>query len=432
MSARMAIVAWWSVVLAAVSATAADKPTAPSVEARSSAAAGVAIAGTAEYYIDAQLSVVQGLNENVDSIVRAADAAARGLLAGGQLYLAGERGMVAELLGRAGGPCGAKAIDFTKPLPDFQPNDVILFSDYGMPAKAVEHGWEKLVAGKAMVVAFASAKNPILNPPPKNVWPVPVAIPCDSRVLRTASGERLIPTAPPAIAIAQWTFTAELIGACRRKNRQLAIYLSIFLDKGLQRLKRTTGVMFDPDLRPASVPREQYAREFLGKVRTSLEAIRTGQIDKLHTAAVWLREASVAKHKIVRNFMGHLPPIEAGMPGDVDLFTAMVSSTGPEGAKWIRENLHAGDVYFFLGYQQNEDAMAAAANAQGARTIFLTSRPAGVERAADARHLYINPHWPVTDGCIELPGYDVKACPLSCILGLTCYYAICGEAINNW
>jgi uncharacterized phosphosugar-binding protein len=74
--------------------------------------------------------------------------------------------------------------------------------------------------------------------------------------------------------------------------------------------------------------------------------------------------------------------------------------------------------------------MAAAANAMGARTIFMTSRRPGAQQAANPRHLAIDPHWPVTDGCLELSGYDVKACPLSCIMGLTCYYAICGETIK--
>ena len=147
-------------------------------------------------------------------------------------------------------------------------------------------------------------------------------------------------------------------------------------------------------------------------------------MEKIRTAAGWLREASAAQRKIVRNFMGHLPPLEAGMPGDVDFFSRLVRATGVEGVKWIRENLHEGDLYFFLGYQQNEDAMAAAANALGVRTIFITSRGPGAELAVSPRHVYINPHWPVTDGCLDLPGYDVKACPLSCIMNLTCYYAI--------
>jgi hypothetical protein len=312
------------------------------------------------------------------------------------------------------------------------------------------------------LVAFASSESPLFQKPlPANVRPVPVDIPRDSRLVTSAgglsrflrregccdanvfdrrengtvplappSGEKLIPTAAPAIATAQWTFTAELIGACRRQHRQLAVYLSIFLDEG-RRLKRTQGLLFEPELRPATVAQGQYAREFLATVKDSLTAIRASELEPIHRAAGWLSEASAAKRKIVRNFQGHLPPKEAGTPGDAPFFSAMVSSMGEEGAAWIRSHLHAGDVYLLLGYQQNEDAMARAASALGARTIFLTSRRPGPQVAADPLHIDVNPHWPVTDACLDLPGYDVKACPLSAIAGLACYYAICAEAIRR-
>jgi len=95
----------------------------------------------------------------------------------------------------------------------------------------------------------------------------------------------------------------------------------------------------------------------------------------------------------------------------------------------MRQNLAKGDVHLLVGYQQNRDAMAAAANALGVRTVFITSLPPGREQAKSALHTYVNPHWPLTDACLELPGYDVKACPLSAICGLTCYYAIAAEAV---
>jgi hypothetical protein len=166
-------------------------------------------------------------------------------------------------------------------------------------------------------------------------------------------------------------------------------------------------------------------------VRHSLEAVRAGEMERLRKAAAWLREASAAHKQVVRGLMGHLPPAEAGIRGDVSLFTYTTRLTGEQGLKWVRENLHDGDLCLFLGYQMNEDAMTAAANALGARTISLTSTAPGAEQSKNPRHLYINPHWPVTDGCLELPGYDVKACPLSCILGMTCYYAIAGETLRQ-
>jgi hypothetical protein len=395
-------------------------------------AAGRAQAGPAEDYIDAQLRVVSGLEARIDSIADVADRAAKGLLAGGEIYLAGEPGMVAELLGRAGGLCGAKAVAPGKPLPKFRAGDLVFYSDYGLPHRAAAGGWDNLCRSSALVVAFTPADNPILRGPlPANVRVIAVDVPVESCLVKSASGARLIPTVTPAVATAQWAFTAELIGACRRQHRQLAVYLSIFLDEGRRRLKRTAGLLFEPKLRPSPVARGWYAERFLATVRASLVAIRRDEVAKIRVAAGWLREAATAHRQIVRNFMGHLPPLEAGMPGDVDFFSRLVGATGGEGAEWMRKNLHEGDLYFFLGYQENEDAMAAAANALGARTIFITSRGPRSAQAGSARHLYVNPHWPVTDACLELPGYDVKACPLSCIMDLTCYYAICGEAVRK-
>jgi hypothetical protein len=240
-----------------------------------------------------------------------------------------------------------------------------------------------------------------------------------------------MPTAAPALAIAQWAFVAELIGACRRQGKQLAVYLSIHLDEGRKRFERTKGLVFEPDLKPEPVAAGQFAKEFLAHVRGALEAVRKDEAAKMRTAAEWLRKAKADGKKVVRHLYGHLPPTEAGLLGDpAQLFTdTQTGPVGEKGVEWVQKSLAEGDVYLLVGYQQNEDAMAAAANKLGARTIFLTSLGPGETQARSPLHLYINPHWPLTDGCLELPGYDVKACPLSCILGLSCYYATCAEAL---
>jgi hypothetical protein len=208
----------------------------------------------------------------------------------------------------------------------------------------------------------------------------------------------------------------------------LAVYLSIHLDPGLQRFARTKELLFDPQLRPEPVAPGRYARQFLGQVGDALRAVEAGEMEKIRRAGRWIREARAASHQVIRHLEGHLPPHEVGRPGDPGCFTGLSKADGEAAVKWVRENLHSGDVYLLLGYQQNEDAVASAADAAGARTIFLTSRGPGAQQSHNAAHLYIDPHWPLTDACLELPGYDVKACPLSAILGLSAYYAICVEA----
>ena len=82
---------------------------------------------------------------------------------------------------------------------------------------------------------------------------------------------------------------------------------------------------------------------------------------------------------------GHLPPLEAGIEGDVDFFSQMIRGLGPEGVDWIRANLGPGDLYLLVGYQQNEDEMASAATERGARTVFLNAHPAGARRRPPTR-----------------------------------------------
>ena len=383
--------------------------------------------GPAEQYLEAQLHVVRSLDAKRESIANIADEAAQRLLAGGTIHLAGEKGMVAELMGRAGGLCGAKMLSLEKGRPMVGPHDVVLLSDYGAPGK-LKTALARFTGTEALVVVFASAENPLLRQPwGARVRVVPVGIPLDSRLLVLRSGQRLIPMASPAIATAEWTFVAELLGACRRKRRQLAVYLSIWLDPGRRRFERTNGLLVEPDLRPAPVARGLYAHDFLASTAQALEAVRSKELGSIRQAADWLRGGIAAHRQVVRTLEGHLPGVEADTGGEGLYFSRTVSFGDELGEKWIQKNLREGDVYLFLGYQENEDARAAAINTLGARTIFITSAAPSPQQARNPRHLYVNPHWPRSDACLELTGYDVNACPLSGILGLTCYYAICGE-----
>ena len=239
-------------------------------------------AGPAEEYIDAQLKVVRSLEQKTNLLADAAEEAAARLLQGGSIYLSGERGMVLELLGRAGGLCAAKELNLSRPLPGLA-GDVVLWSDYGGPRTAVA-GLDTLAGRGALVIAFASSDHPRFGRPlPAGFHAIPVEIPRDSRLLAIPSGResRILPTAAPAIAIAEWAYVAELIGACRRRHKQLAVYLSIYLDEGLRRFRRTQGLLFEPGLRPDAAPRGEYAGRFLAHVRESLEGVRREDLEKI-------------------------------------------------------------------------------------------------------------------------------------------------------
>ncbi len=386
-----------------------------------------AFAGLAERYFDAQLQVVRALETKIDLFADVADESARRLVGGGNLYLSGEPGMISELLSRAGGLAGAKGLPLDKPLPALGRNDVVLVADYGTPGK-LGAALEK-IGPEALVIVFVSAAHPLQRvAPAANVRRIPVDIPLDSRMLRPAAGDPLMPLAPPALATAQWTYVAELLGACRRQGKQLAIYLSIFLDEGRKRFERTRGLLFEPDVKPPAAPRGEFARTFLAQARMSLEMVRARELGSLRQAAAWVREAHAAGRQVVRSLTGHLPPIEAGHYGDAKLFAKTQQLAGEKGVAWVKETVRNGDVILFVAYR-DDDAVTAAANALGARTIALTSVAAGLDQSRSARHLHINQYWPVNDAVLELPGYDVKACPLSLIVTWSCYQVIVGEAI---
>ena len=386
-------------------------------------------AGPAQRYLDGQIHAVGDIQIQLDGLAAAADAAAGQLLAGGNLWLAGEPSMVAELAGRAGGLCGAKVLSDETAAAMLGRNDVVLWSDYGVTPRPAGIR-SQLLQGSALVVAFSPKENAAVKRSlPEHVRWIEVKIPVPSGPAGGANSRRLIRSIIPTMATAQWTFVAELLGAVRRHHRQLAVYLSIHLDPGMKRFKRTNGLLLEPDLRPEPVARKVYGGQFLTAVRGGLEAVRHEELPKIRQAGTWLAKAHAAHERIFRNLQGHLPPCEAGHPGDADFFSNLkpISLSGADGQQWVREHLGSGDTYLLLGYQDNEDAVAAAAHALGARTIFITSQSPGPEQARDPRHLYVNPHWPRSDACLTLEGYDVKACPLSAILGLSCYYAICGE-----
>jgi uncharacterized phosphosugar-binding protein len=384
--------------------------------------------GPAEQYLGRQLRVVRSLETGVDAITQIAEESASRLLAGGRIYAAGETGAVCELVGRAGGLCGIQARSWDHPAAPLGAGDVLLMADYGeghtIAARLVEKG--------PLVVIFAPAGSPLVREPlASNVRPIAIDVPPDAGPRPSRGDRRFMPAAAPAVATAQWAFTAELIAACRRRHRQLAVYLSIHLDPGLRRFARTKELLFERQLQPEPVAPGRYARQFLGQVGDGLRAVEAGEMEEIRRAGRWIREAKTAGRQVVRHFEGHLPPCEVGRPGDPDCFTGLSTADGEAAVKWVRANLHAGDVYLLLGYQQNEDALSLAANAAGARTIFLTSRGPGKEQSQNAGHLYVDPHWPLTDACLDLPGYDVKACPLSAILGLSIYYAISAEAVEK-
>ena len=125
----------------------------------------VAAAGPAEDYIDAQLNVVQGLENDVDSIVCTADVGCPWTaLPAAIIYLAGEPGMVAELLGRAGGLCGAEGHRAGQAVAK-TPSRRMLFciATTAWPIKSADRRWSELCSERHCGRAVCLCEEPDLS-----------------------------------------------------------------------------------------------------------------------------------------------------------------------------------------------------------------------------------------------------------------------------
>ncbi len=137
-------------------------------------------AGPAQRYLDGQIHAVGDIQIQLDGLAAAADAAAGQLLAGGNLWLAGEPSMVAELAGRAGGLCGAKVLSDETAAAMLGRNDVVLWSDYGVTPRPAGIR-SQLLQGSALVVAFSPKENAAVKRSlPEHVRWIEVKIPVPS------------------------------------------------------------------------------------------------------------------------------------------------------------------------------------------------------------------------------------------------------------
>ena len=79
-----------------------------------------------------------------------------------------------------------------------------------------------------------------------------------------------------------------------------------------------------------------------------------------------------------------------------------------------------------LGYHAPPQLSIDAAHMRRSKLLYTS-----VARADDDRAdyiLYIDPHWPITDACVAVPGYDVLALPQSGVMQAAIYWTLVAEA----
>jgi hypothetical protein len=80
----------------------------------------------------------------------------------------------------------------------------------------------------------------------------------------------------------------------------------------------------------------------------------------------------------------------------------------------------------YVGYQFAPHRLLDQAKALGVKLVYSDVQPAEPPEPA-SNILYIDPAWPLADGCVAITGYDVPILPASGVIQAAIYWTIASE-----
>jgi hypothetical protein len=326
--------------------------------------------------VERTLELCQG---DIASMQPVAEKAAARLVKSGKLWAAGQRSLVSEISGRAGGFMMIRALADKAPDPD----DVVLYTpepDVATPAA--------LLDSKALVICFGPATRDGLRCFPNH-----------------AAETRVSPTL--ANAIPAWVFTGELIAALTRLGKMPVIYESIGAYTGNARIQqyKSGEIAFHDDVTVAPVGAGMLGNRFVDLIGAMLRRVEKEQRGNLDKAGAWAREARAQDKQLVMYSMGHLFPDEVGKTEIGRVFRSAVWNAGFRHPA-PNDTYVPGDVIVHIAYQHPPDDLLRRARPAGARVVYVSVRP-DRDYLKDSDVIWIDPMWDWPDACVPLEGYDV-------------------------
>lgn len=368
--------------------------------------AAMVTGGVASAYADYAADVQAGLRELVQRLpetTQVATLVAPSLAAGGQAYLAGDRGFVSEGLGRAGGMMTIRALGSPGEL---KAGDVVLLGLLGAPSEAEDEVIAQARAAGAHVVIMGpeSAERRDCHY---------LALP--ARV----AGQDGLPTVTPLLTAQLWTFTGELVAALTRLGKMPPMYQSILVPGGTERNAEHLKYAWEPET-PAPVAPMLLGRTYLARIGNYLRSFVATQSQGVAQAARMAAETKRAGHTAWFACLGHLPPEIPAQPGEPGLLAPLLSLE-PER---LPERVQPGDLIIYIGYYEPYGPWVEQAHAAGARIVTIvagTPQRNAYEMGAD---LNLSGCWPFGDTTVEIPGYDVRMLPPSGFMQAMQYFML--------
>ena len=342
-----------------------------------------------DYLSELQHSIAQS-RSNLATIVTSASRAAAEFVAGGDLWVAGRQpDFIGEACGRAGGLMAIAPLGQRAPVK----HDVILYavpSSFNTEDSKSMDRWQEQ---GATVIKFSSPAGLY-----RNRFPVDTVV----------------------NVVDLWTWTGEFVAACTRSGKMPVLYLSYGLPGGTERGKKYQGKKFHDDLAIKPIPADVLGREYLDQVEGMLKKIRGAQMPKIIQAASWWGQATSATVMVT----GHMFPRHAQDPRSAAPSTLIAVSAW--GDKDLLDASHPPQFVLYLGYQSAPERLLRQAKATGVKLVYSDVQPADpLEPASNI--LYLDPAWPLTDGCVTIAGYDVPILPASGVVQAAIYWTIVSE-----
>ncbi len=343
-----------------------------------------------ENYASRLRRTISQTQSNLGTLTKFAERAAREFLSGGNLWVAGRQAdFIAEACGRAGGLMAIAP--WGRQVPTH--HDVVLYAVPGALGDGDLSLLKKWPEEGTTVITFCS---------PAGVW------------------DEHFPVDTVVNVIELWTWTGEFVAACTRLGKMPVLYQSYGLPGGPERGKKYHGKRVHDDLAIKAIPAGVLGRQYLDQIEQMLAKIEKTQMPNLLQAAKWWGQARSATTLVT----GHMFPRHGQDPRALHLCELVAVPAWED--KELLDASHPPSFVLYLGYQFAPQKLVEQAKAMGVSLVYCDVQPARPPEPA-GHILYIDPGWPLADGCVTVPGYDVPILPASGVVQAAVYWTIASE-----
>lgn len=327
------------------------------------------------------------------ALTQSAERAAGEFLSGGNVWAAGRQAdFITEACQRAGG------LMAMAPLGDHVPanHDVVLYAIPGSLDDKDQKILEEWKEKGAIVITFCSSNGLFQN-----------KFPLDT--VRNV--------------VELWAWTGEFVAACTRLGKMPVLYQSYGLPGGYDRAKKYQGARLHDDLSIRPVAAGTLGNKYLDQIDRMLGKIRETEMLKMNRAAEWWRKAKSATALVT----GHMFPVHGQDPRTIHECD-FVRVPAREDKELLGTNPPQFALY--LGYQFVPQRLLTEAKMKGVKLVYSDVQPGKPAEPSD-NIVYISPAWPLTDGCVNVPGYDIPILPSSGVMQAAIYWTIASKAFPD-